>query len=199
MADSPRITGLRRRVQQDPASLAFAPLAEELRRAGRHEEAIAVCQAGLALHPEYISARATLGRALLETGDLEQAYLELSTVLGSAPQHLVALRDVAEIHQRRGDLDAALAAYRLALGLAGGDPDLERAVADLERSLPAPAVVVGRGPSTAAVESVPAASQDELLLAHLRGFLEAVLADRARRTSSSPDLARDDPARVAAS
>ena len=40
MEDSPRIQELRRRIQQDPASLSFAPLAEELRRAGRIQDAI---------------------------------------------------------------------------------------------------------------------------------------------------------------
>ena len=35
MADSQRIDDLRRRVPKDPASIAFAQLAEELRRAGR--------------------------------------------------------------------------------------------------------------------------------------------------------------------
>ena len=185
MADSPRITDLRRRVQQDPASLAFAPLAEELRRAGRHHEAIAVCQAGLARHPEYISARATLGRALLEIGEVDQAYLELSTVLGSAPQHLAALRDVAEIHQRRGEPTAALEKFRLALALAGRDADLERAIADLERTLPAAASVASAGPAPRGVITAPPLSRDELVIGRLRAFLDAVLADRSRQSSGA--------------
>ena len=45
MADSPRIEELKRRVQSDPASIAFAALAEEYRRAGRFEEAIETCRA----------------------------------------------------------------------------------------------------------------------------------------------------------
>ena len=69
MADNPRIEELRRRVQKDPASIAFAQLAEEYRRAGNYEDAIATCRAGLAVHPGYLSARVTLGRALLEMND----------------------------------------------------------------------------------------------------------------------------------
>jgi tetratricopeptide (TPR) repeat protein len=94
---------LRRRIQQDPASLAFAPLAEELRRAGRLDEAVQICRAGLALHPEYTTARATLGRALIDKGDLDAALTELSAVLAAAPDHLSALKGVAEIHARRGE------------------------------------------------------------------------------------------------
>ena len=38
MADNPRLDDLKRRVQLDPTSIAFAALAEEFRRAGRFEE-----------------------------------------------------------------------------------------------------------------------------------------------------------------
>ena len=48
MAENPRIEELRRRVQKDPASIAFAQLAEEFRRAGRFEEAIAAWNRALA-------------------------------------------------------------------------------------------------------------------------------------------------------
>ena len=73
MADSPRIEELRRRVQLDPASIAFAALAEEYRRSGRFEEAVATCEAGLQRHPAYLSARVTMGRALLEMGRFADA------------------------------------------------------------------------------------------------------------------------------
>ena len=64
MAENPRIEELRRRVQMDPASIAFAALAEEYRRQGRHEEAIQTCRGGLQRHPSYLSARVTLGRPM---------------------------------------------------------------------------------------------------------------------------------------
>ncbi len=139
MADSQRIEDLRRRVQKDPASIAFAQLAEECRRAGQHQESVDVCRAGLAIHPAYLSARVTLGRALIELNELDQALTELSTVLKSAPENLAAIRGVAEIHHRRGELAAALAQYRAALALARNDPDLQRTVAELARQIePAP-------------------------------------------------------------
>jgi tetratricopeptide (TPR) repeat protein len=103
VADGPRIDDLRRRIQEDPASLAFAPLAEELRRAGRAREAVGVCRTGLAIHPEYLTARATLGRALLDLGQLDDAFAELTAVLAVAPDHLSALKGVEEIRRRRGE------------------------------------------------------------------------------------------------
>lgn len=135
MPENPRIEELRRRVQKDPASIAFAQLAEEYRRAGRFDEAIDTCRTGLAHHPGYLSAHVTLGRALIETGDLRAAQAELSRVLSAAPENLAALRGVAEIHHRRGELSQALDHYRRALELAQHDPDLEHLVAQIANEL----------------------------------------------------------------
>ena len=142
MADNQRIEDLRRRVQRDPASIAFAQLAEELRRAGRFDESVETCRAGLAVHPGYLSARVTLGRALLELNQLEEAQGELEHVLRNAPENLAAIRGLGEIHHRRGELAQALAQYRAALALARNDPDLEETVAQLARQVepPKPAI-----------------------------------------------------------
>jgi tetratricopeptide (TPR) repeat protein len=138
MADSQRIDDLRRRVQADPASIAFAQLAEECRRAGHYREAVDVCRAGLELHPGYLPARVTLGRALIELNDLETALAELEHVLKSAPENLAAIRGVAEIHHRQGSLAQALAQYRAALAVARNDPDLQRTVDELARQVEPP-------------------------------------------------------------
>jgi tetratricopeptide (TPR) repeat protein len=103
MADSPRIEELKRRVESDPASIAFAALAEEYRRAGRYDEAIATCRQGLQRHPSYISAHVTLGRSLLEVEHFDEAREQLELVLRVAPENLAAIRGLAEIHHRRGE------------------------------------------------------------------------------------------------
>ena len=103
MADSPRIEELKRRVHSDPASIAFAALAEEYRRAGRFDEAIETCTTGLVRHPSYLSAHVTLGRALIEVGRLQDAREELEYVLKLAPENLAAIRGLAEIHHRIGE------------------------------------------------------------------------------------------------
>ena len=131
MADNARIDDLRRRVQKDPGSIAFAQLAEECRRAGFYQESVDVCRAGLELHPAYLSARVTLGRALLELNDLDAGLVELEYVLKSAPENLAAIRALAEIHHRKGSLAEALKQYRAALALARNDPDLQQVVDEL--------------------------------------------------------------------
>src|SRR5438128_884524 len=135
MADNQRIDDLRRRIQKDPASIAFAQLAEELRRAGQCQEAVDTCRAGLSIHPGYLSARVTLGRALIELNQLDDALAELQLVLRSAPENLAAIRGIAEIHHRHGQLGEALHQYRNALTLARNDPDLERTVNELSREI----------------------------------------------------------------
>jgi tetratricopeptide (TPR) repeat protein len=93
-----RIEELERRVRQDPASIAFGALAEEYRRAGRLEDAVAACRAGLERHPSYLSARVTLGRALQELGLHRDARDEFEYVLSIAPDNLAAIRGLAELH-----------------------------------------------------------------------------------------------------
>ncbi len=131
MLENPRIEDLRRRVERDPTSIAFAQLAEEYRRVHEFEHAIEVCHAGLAVHPGYLSARVTLGRALLELGQLDAARSELGLVLQSAPDNLAALRGLAEIHHKHGDFAEALRYYKSALRLAPNDPDLAQTINDL--------------------------------------------------------------------
>ena len=155
IADSPRIQDLRRRVREDPASIAFAQLAEEYRRAGDNTEAAAICRAGLAHHPTYLSARVTLGRALIELNRLDDALQELTTVLATAPENLPAIRAVAEIHQRQGRMQDALGFYRRALTLAKYDPELESAVERIENVVsPPPPKVVDAAPAPQRVEDL---------------------------------------------
>jgi hypothetical protein len=103
MSDNLRIDELRRRVDKDPSSIAFAQLAEEYRRSGDFQQAVKVCRDGLARHPGYLSAQVTLGRALMELQEYDEAGKELEAVLQVAPDNLAAIRARAEIHQRRGD------------------------------------------------------------------------------------------------
>lgn len=171
MADNPRIEELRRRVQKDPASIAFAQLAEEYRRAGGYQDAIDVCRSGLEIHPGYLSARVTLGRALLEMNDLDGAMAELDYVLKTAPENLAAIRGVAEIHHRRGALSEALRYYKGALALARHDPDLEQTINEISRALSPERLVFDDG-----LSFEQASAEFLAALGDLPGGLEAALA-----------------------
>lgn len=135
MDGASRLDDLRRRVLQDPASIAFAQLAEECRRAGLHAEAVDTCRRGLAIHPDYASARVTLARALVQLGELDDARAHLHRVLEDVPDSLAAIRGLADIHRRQGAFAEALAYYREALNLAPDDPELERTIAEVSDAL----------------------------------------------------------------
>src|SRR6476469_10985204 len=90
--ETERIDALRRRIASDPASVAFAALAEEYRRAGQPAAAIATCRAGLAHRPDYVSARVTLGRALMDAGKAAEARVQFEMVVQAAPENLAAIR-----------------------------------------------------------------------------------------------------------
>jgi predicted Zn-dependent protease len=102
MPESQRLAELKRRVLMDPASIAFAALAEEYRRAGRCEDAITACQTGLRRHPAYLSAHLTLGRALTGAGRVGEARAAFQRVLGLEPWNPAAMRALAELNAPSG-------------------------------------------------------------------------------------------------
>jgi Flp pilus assembly protein TadD len=204
MSENPRIEELKRRVQSDPASIAFAALAEEFRRSGRFEEAIATCTAGLVRHPAYLSAHVTLGRALIEVGRYEDAREELEHVLRLAPENLAAIRGLAEIHHRRGDdiheeytaADAerfaaegdearaaeALQAERAAVSAPeySPPPEVAPAAVPVESHAMAPAIVQA---TAAAVAHAAHHAAADPALAGLERFLQAIIHARAGRAA----------------
>jgi len=111
-ADDPALAAAIRRqeerVQRDPASLAFAQLADLYRKAGRTVQAIAVCREGLTRFPHYTTARLILAKALQAEGDSESALAELRAILEVSPRDVQSHRLAAEIHRRAGRLDEAV-------------------------------------------------------------------------------------------
>lgn len=135
MGQPSRLDELRRRVQLDPASIAFAALAEEYRRQGLLGDAIDLCRAGLARHPAYLLGRVTLARALFDSGDTDAAIVEFEQVLRIAPDNLAALRGLAEAHAERGEIGAALERLRAAAAFAPQDAALRARMGELEAAL----------------------------------------------------------------
>ena len=167
---NPRIDELRGRLQREPGSRLFAQLAEELRKDGDLTEAIRVARSGLALHPNYPSARLTLGRALIESGNLTAARTELESVMRGAPDNILASRMLAECLEGLGDLGAALLQFRAALRLSPGDRQIEGQIRALEQRLagpppPRPAASAGAGPSAGTLDSTLAAQERPALVA----------------------------------
>ena len=145
LADS-RIDELRRRLERDPGSRLFAQLAEEHRKAGEHAEAIRVARAGLVQHPSYPSARLTLGRALLDSGDAAAARVELEAALRDAPDNILASRFLGHALEALGELGPALVQLEKTLKMAPGDRQLQSQIVSLQTRLRSPQGLSGAPP-----------------------------------------------------
>ncbi|NUM88019.1 MAG: hypothetical protein HUU37_02340 [Bdellovibrionales bacterium] len=97
----PGVTSLEDRIQvlkRRPGSLSFASVAEELRLAGRHQEALHVLEEGLRFHPTLISARVVAAQCKAELRRFADALSDLDLALEEAPENLKARKLRAEIY-----------------------------------------------------------------------------------------------------
>jgi tetratricopeptide (TPR) repeat protein len=109
------------RLTRDPDSLAFAPLADAYRKAGRAQEAIALCRAGLARFPHYTTARLILAKAQIDEGLLEDARAELDTIIAASPRDAEAHRLAGELSIKTGRASDARRHLELAVDLQPDD------------------------------------------------------------------------------
>ncbi len=132
MDDTPRIADLRKKVEKDPGSRLFAQLAEELRKEGRFEDAIAVAQTGLQKNPNYPSARLTLARAQLDADRPGEARSELQQIVKASPDNILASRLLGEALQSLGDHDEAIRQFEHTLRLSPEDKSLAGRIDELK-------------------------------------------------------------------
>ena len=124
MADEALLAAIRRqeeRLARDPASLAFAQLADLYRKAGRLQEAVALCKNGLVRYPQYTTARLIMLKACLEEERLDVAAGEIRTILDQNPKDVQCLRLSAEVERRRGNVDGAADYLERVVKLEPGD------------------------------------------------------------------------------
>jgi tetratricopeptide (TPR) repeat protein len=109
------------RLAKDPASLAFAPLADLYRKAGRAREAVTLCRDGLGRFPGYGTARLILAKALADDGDAPGALAEVQVILDASPADVPAHRLAADLHRRAGRLAEAVPHLRQVTALDPAD------------------------------------------------------------------------------
>jgi tetratricopeptide (TPR) repeat protein len=111
------IARLKEKVDNDPNSKLFIPLAEEYKKAGMLDDAINVLIKGLENQPGYMSARVALGKIYFEKGMLEEARAEFEKVVSTIPDNLYAHKKLAEIYRDLGERDKAVKEFKTVLKL----------------------------------------------------------------------------------
>ena len=106
------IERLKEKLDKDPNSKLFVPLAEEYKKAGMLDEAIDVLTKGLESQPAYLSARVSLGKIYIEKGMLDEARTEFEKVISVIPDNLYAHKKLAEIYKDRGQKEEAIKEFK---------------------------------------------------------------------------------------
>jgi len=151
MDDNARTGELRRKLEKDPGSRLFAQLAEELRKDGKHDEAISVARKGLEKNPNYPSARLTLARALLDSGRPAEAKPELEAIVKASPDNIMASRLLGDALAELGETAQALQQFEKTLRISPGDKAVLERMGELKGRLSA------SPPAGAAVPATPVA------------------------------------------
>jgi tetratricopeptide (TPR) repeat protein len=133
---------------QNPDSLVFLRLGELLRRKGQLDLAHRVALTGLERHPHLADAHDLYARILADKREYERAFDEWDMALRIAPDHVGALKGLAFLYFKVGDVDQAAAHLEAAQRAAPDDASIAQAL-DMARS--------GQGPTPAAAE--PAAAE----------------------------------------
>lgn len=150
------------RLAEEPSSLAFLELGEALRRRGQLEAAYKVARGGLARYPTLADAHDLVGRILGDRSDLAGAFDAWAEALRFDPMRIGALKGIAFLYFRAGDIPAALEHLRRASEIDPDDQSIRQAI-DRVKSSAAP-VTPAEGPGEpvgpAAPEPPPPSSAD---------------------------------------
>ncbi len=128
------IEKLKARLEKDPSSKLFVPLAEEYRKAGMYDEAIEVLLKELEKQPGYTTARVSLGKIYLERGQTEKARGEFEKVVAAVPDNLFAQKKLAEIYISTGDSERAVTCLRKVLEINSRDDEARQTLESLTGS-----------------------------------------------------------------
>ena len=180
MADDVRT--LSAQLAQDPQSLVFLRLAEALRRKGQLDAALRVALNGLERHPHLADAHDLYARVLTDKHDYERAFDEWDMALRIAPNHTGALKGLAFLYFKVGDLQQAETHLELAKRVEPDDPTITQAIEMVRggTSPPSPQPVLAPEPKETAA-SAPVLDESRVF-AGLEGAQEGlVLLDAAGR------------------
>lgn len=139
------VKSLSAELARDPQSLVFLRLGELLRQRRQFDAATRVALHGLERHQHLADAHDLYARILADRHDYERAFDEWDMTLRIAPHHTGALKGLAFLYFKVGDLAQAESHLQAAHKVAPDDPSIPQAFA----------VVHGDAPSSGALAPSP--------------------------------------------
>ncbi len=128
------IEKLKEKLEKDPNSRLFVPLAEEYRKEGMLDEAVNVLLNGLELQPGYTTAKVSLGKIYYEKGMLDEARAAFEDVIKTVPDNLYAYKKLAEIYRDTGEKELAIKSFKTVLKLNPMDEDAFNQLSSIENA-----------------------------------------------------------------
>lgn len=177
MADD--IRALSAQLAQDPQSLVFLRLGEALRRKGQLDAALRVAVNGLERHPHLADAHDLYARVLTDKHDYERAFDEWDMAVRIAPNHTGALKGLAFLYFKVGDLAQAELHLEAARKVEPDDPSIDQAFEMMRGGHRPPSTAPAPAPqpqATAASATATSSALDEArVFAGLDGANEGLL------------------------
>src|SRR2546423_8129673 len=152
------IRALSAQLAQDPQSLVFLRLGEALRRKGQLDAAVRVAVNGLERHPHLADAHDLYARVLTDKRDYERAFDEWDMAVRIAPHHTGALKGLAFLYFKVGDLAQAEAHLEQARKVEPDDPSIDQAIAMMRKGRAPPAPTAATAGHAPAPTAMPAAT-----------------------------------------
>jgi len=153
MADD--IRALSAQLAQDPQSLVFLRLGEALRHKGQLDAALRVAMNGLERHPHLADAHDLYARILTDKHDYERAFDEWDMAVRIAPNHTGALKGLAFLYFKVGDLAQAEAHLESARKVEPDDPSIDQAIAMMHSGVAPPSPAPRPAPQPSATVASP--------------------------------------------
>ena len=194
MASSARLDELKKKFDENPRRY-FAPLANEHRKSGDLDQAIALCRTHLPQQPGHISGHIVLAQALFETGSLEESREIFHTALGLDPENLIALRYLGDIAKEASDIETARQWYHRVLEVDPRNDEIVQLIRDLDAPPPEtrehaeagePVTAPAEAPSAYAPPPEPSAADSDARFAPL-SLDDLDVNEQARPAASSPN------------
>jgi tetratricopeptide (TPR) repeat protein len=178
MADD--VKSLSAQLAQDPDSLVFLRLGELLRHRGQLDAAHRVAVNGLGRHPHVADAHDLYARILADQREYQRAFDEWDMAVRIAPTHVGALKGLAFLYFKAGDVGQAVKHLEAAQGHARDDEGIGQALAAVRGGRPAAAageLGLGRAEDDVAAVAEPVAEpvEEARVFAGLEGAEEGLL------------------------